>query len=94
MKKGKILVACGAGIATSTVVCNRVENLVKDNNLNAEVVQCKIAEVSSLQGDADLIVSTTILPKQYDIPAIVATGYISGIGMEQIDQQILDYFKK
>ncbi|GKU83372.1 PTS sugar transporter subunit IIB [Niallia sp. NCCP-28] len=94
MKKGKILVACGAGIATSTVVCNRVESLVRDNNINAEIVQCKIAEVATLQGDADLIVSTTILPKQYDIPAIVATGYISGIGMEQIDQQIINHFNK
>ncbi|WP_330403587.1 hypothetical protein [Clostridioides difficile] len=25
----KILVACGAGIATSTIVCDRVERLVK-----------------------------------------------------------------
>ncbi|HBL5326320.1 TPA: PTS galactitol transporter subunit IIB, partial [Clostridioides difficile] len=40
----KILVACGAGIATSTIVCDRVERLVKENNIQAEVEQCKIAE--------------------------------------------------
>ncbi|PBH36165.1 PTS galactitol transporter subunit IIB [Clostridioides difficile] len=64
----KILVACGAGIATSTIVCDRVERLVKENNIQAEVEQCKIAECSTKQEGADLIVSTTILPTTYDIP--------------------------
>jgi galactitol PTS system EIIB component len=93
MKKYTVLVACGAGIATSTVVCERVENLLKDNGVNAEVVQCKIAEVASRQEGADLIVSTTILPTTYNIPALTATSYITGIGMEKLDQQILDHLK-
>lgn len=94
MKKFKVLVACGAGIATSTVVCQRVENLLKDNNIDAEIIQCKIVEVASRQDGADLIVSTTILPTTYKIPAIIATAYITGIGMEKLDQKILDHLKK
>ncbi|MBO0998792.1 PTS sugar transporter subunit IIB [Bacillus sp. SD075] len=93
MKKYTVLVACGAGIATSTVVCNRVENLLKDNHVNAEVVQCKISEVSSRQESADLIVSTTILPTTYSIPAEIATAYITGIGMDKLDQKILGHLK-
>lgn len=92
MKK-KILVACGAGIATSTVVCNKVENLVKENNIDADVVQCKISEVASKQDGADLIVSTTILPTTYKIPAIIATAYITGINTKALDQKILDHLK-
>ncbi|MCM3570410.1 PTS sugar transporter subunit IIB [Neobacillus mesonae] len=92
MKK-RILVACGAGIATSTVVCNRVEKLVKDNNVDAEVIQCKIAEVKAKQKGADLIISTTILPTTYEIPAIIATSYITGIAMESLDKKILDALK-
>ncbi len=93
MKKYTVLVACGAGIATSTVVCQKVENLVKEHNINAEIIQCKIAEVKSRQQGADLIISTTILPTTYEIPAIIATAYISGIGMAQLDQKILDHLK-
>jgi PTS system galactitol-specific IIB component len=93
MKKYTILVACGAGIATSTVVCQKVETLVKENNINAEIIQCKIAEVKSRQQGADLIVSTTILPTTYVIPAIIATAYISGIGMDKLSQKILDHLK-
>lgn len=89
----KVLVACGAGIATSTVVTNRVEKLIKDNNLDAEVIQCKIAEVASKQEGADLIVSTTILPTTYKIPALSGTAYITGINMAALDQKIIDALK-
>ncbi|KHD84713.1 PTS sugar transporter subunit IIB [Heyndrickxia ginsengihumi] len=93
MKKYTIIVACGAGIATSTVVCERVEKLLKENNVNAEVVQCKISEVASRQEGADLIISTTILPTTYNIPSLIATSYITGIGMEALDKKILAHLK-
>lgn len=92
MKK-HILVACGAGIATSTVVCDKVERLLKENNIDARVTQCKIAEVGSFEDNADLIISTTILPREYKIPAIKATAYISGINMQKLDEKILSYLK-
>lgn len=91
--KKTVLIACGAGIATSTVVCDKVEKLLKSNGINADIVQCKIAEVSSKEKSADLIISTTILPTTYSIPAIKATAYITGIGMEKLDAQILSFFK-
>lgn len=89
-----VLIACGAGIATSTIVALRVENLLKTNRVRAVIVQCMISEVSSLQTSAKLIISTTIPPKSFDIPVIVATSYITGVGMEKIDQQILDELQK
>ncbi|MCX8584102.1 MULTISPECIES: PTS sugar transporter subunit IIB [unclassified Gilliamella] len=93
MSKLKILVACGAGIATSTVVTDRVERLIKEHQIDAEVKQIKIAEAASQQHQADLIVSTTILPTTYQIPAIIATAYISGINEEALDEEILSYLK-
>jgi PTS system galactitol-specific IIB component len=88
-----VLVACGAGIATSTVLVDRVEKLFKKNHIDADITQCKISEVASLQKGADLIISSTILPKSYDIPAIVATSYISGIGIDKTDAKILSILK-
>ena len=93
MSKLKVLVACGAGIATSTVVTDRVERLIKEHQIDAEVKQIKIAEAASQQHQADLIVSTTILPTTYQIPAIIATAYISGINEEALDEEILSYLK-
>lgn len=93
MNKKRLLVACGAGIATSTVVMNRIEQLLKDNQIEADIQQIKIVEAKSLQKDADLIISTTILPTTYEIPAIVATSYITGLGMEEMDAQIIAVLK-
>ena len=64
MRKIKVLVACGAGIATSTVVMKRIEDLLQDNNIEADVEQIKIAEAVSKQEGADMLISTTILPTQ------------------------------
>jgi len=86
----KVLIACGAGIATSTVVCDKVERLIKENNIDATVQQCKIAEVATLQDLADLIISTTILPTEYKIPAIKATAYITGINIGALEKKILE----
>lgn len=93
MVKKKILVACGAGIATSTVVFNHIENLLKSNGIDADLEQIKIAEAKSKQDGADLLISTTILPTTYDIPAIVATSYITGIGKDKTDEKVLDALK-
>ncbi|RBP70181.1 PTS system D-arabitol-specific IIB component (Gat family) [Alkalibaculum bacchi] len=92
MKK-RILVACGAGIATSTVVNDKITNLLKANGIDADIRQIKIQEAKGLEKEADLLISTTILPTTFEIPTIIATAYISGIGMEKLDQKILDALK-
>ena len=93
LNRASVLVACGAGIATSTVVMDHLEELFKKENLDVLLVQCKIAEVASLQSEAALIVSTTILPTSYVTPALNAAPYISGIGMEELDKEIIGYLK-
>ncbi|MBU3180299.1 PTS sugar transporter subunit IIB [Clostridium psychrophilum] len=93
-KQKVILVACGTGIATSTVVCKKVEELIAANNLNARVIQCKISEVPGYQDDADLLVTTTIAPRTYSIPVIKAINYLTNINTQKIDKAIIDVIKE
>jgi PTS system galactitol-specific IIB component len=93
-KQKVILVACGTGIATSTVVCKKVEDLIAANNLNARVIQCKISEVPGYQDDADLLVTTTIAPRTYTIPVIKAINYLTNINTQKIDKAIIDVIKE
>ncbi len=92
-KKKVVLVACGTGIATSTVVAERVERLIKENKLNAQVVQCKMAEVASKEKEASLLVTTTILPRTFSIPVVKAMGYLTGIQTQKIDNEIIEFLK-
>ncbi|MCF6097507.1 PTS sugar transporter subunit IIB [Thermovorax subterraneus] len=88
-----VLVACGTGIATSTVVAERVKKIIDDNGINADVIQCKMSEVTSKESGADLLVTTSILPRSFSIPVVNAMGYLTGIGTENIDKEILKYLK-
>lgn len=90
MAQKTILVACGAGIATSTVVNKRIEDLLASRGIDAKLIQCKIAEVPSYEDTADLLVTTTIPPRAYKIPVVKAVNYLMGMNTEKTDQEILD----
>lgn len=89
MKKLNVLVACGAGIATSTVVMKKIEDLFKENNILANFYQIKISEASSKQDNADLLISTTVLPTNYSIPAVMAMPFLTGIDEEKLKEKIV-----
>lgn len=89
-----ILVACGCGIATSTIVCDRLEELLEENNIiNINIIQCKISEVASMEDDVDLILSTTVLPRNYKKTTINVMDYVIGINIDELDKKILDILK-
>ncbi|MFB5661260.1 PTS sugar transporter subunit IIB [Alteribacillus sp. HJP-4] len=94
MKKKKVLVACGAGVATSTVVNNAIEEMAKENNLNVDLVQIKITEVGSYIDTADLLVTTAMTKKEYPFPVINARAFLTGIGTDQTKEEILTELKK
>ena len=58
-EKKVVLVACGTGIATSTVVNTALESLAKDNGIQIEIIQCKIMEVPSYADRADLLITSS-----------------------------------
>lgn len=92
MKK-RIIVACGGAIATSTVAANRIRELLKTNGINGEVKQTRITELDAEKDGADLIVTTAKVKKDYGVPTIHGVAFISGIGIEKLEQQILDALK-
>ncbi len=93
-KKKQVLVACGAGIATSTVVNSAIEDMAKEHKINIDLKQIKIAEVASYVDTADLLVTTAMTQKEYPFPVINARAFLTGIGVEDIKKQILDELLK
>jgi PTS system galactitol-specific IIB component len=85
-----ILVACGTGIATSTVVCKKVEDLVSAHGINARIIQCKISEVGGYEDQADLLVTTTISSRNYKFPVVNAMNYLTNINPGKVDKAIIE----
>ena len=72
-KKKTILFVCATGIATSTVVAEKTMEFLHDHGLDANYTQTNVASLPEYdQKDADLIVATTNVPYETEIPVIRA----------------------
>ena len=90
----RISVACGSGIATSTIVNSKLTELFQSHNIQFELIQCSINEIDSYVDNADLIVSSMQIMKTYPIPKITGIAYLTGVGEEALNQQILEILEK
>lgn len=87
-----VLVACGTGIATSTVVNTAVEKIAKENNLQINIIQCKMMEVPGYADRADLLVTTTVVDKdKYSFPIVNGRPFLTGVGRNKVEQEIMSY---
>ncbi|GHC64303.1 PTS sugar transporter subunit IIB [Limoniibacter endophyticus] len=87
-KQKTILFVCGTGVATSTVANTKTTEEMKKRGLTFEAKQCKASEVASQADGADLIVATTFLPSTPSIPVIKGLGFLTGIGLDKIYDDI------
>lgn len=79
----KVLVICGTGVATSTVVATRIKEHCAANGIDADVRQGKVMDlVSGGDVDADLIVATTPVPASVSIPVVPGLPFLTGMGID------------
>jgi galactitol PTS system EIIB component len=90
MKKFRVLISCGSGIATSTVIANRVKEICEQNGFGVNIEQVKIVEVENRAKEFDLIVSSAQVPTGVKTPSVMAINYLTGLNKEQTDKQIID----
>ncbi|HOQ53770.1 MAG TPA: PTS galactitol transporter subunit IIB [Micropruina sp.] len=84
----RVLIICGTGIATSTVVASKVRDHLQEVGLQASVDQGKVMDL--LRGDieADLIVATTDVPDTVTVPVVRAIALLTGFGEDEVYRQI------
>ncbi|MWN90907.1 PTS galactitol transporter subunit IIB [Gilliamella sp. Pra-s65] len=93
MKK-KIIVACGGAVATSTLAAEEIKELCNENNIQLDLVQCRINEISTFIDDVDLICTTAKMDQTFgDIPIVHGMPFVSGVGIEQLKARILSILK-
>lgn len=88
----KILVACGAGIATSTVALNKLKDILKAKEVLDKVTlsQCTIAELPNKSGDYDLVITTSNFTQNLNIPVVKGLSFITNIGVNKTVDEILE----
>lgn len=90
----RILIACGSGVATSTVAQEAVKKIVADAGINAKIFKSTMNEIEGKQNDVDLILVTTNYRKPVSKPVISVFGLISGINKDKIAANIVEACQK
>lgn len=85
----KILVACGTGIATSTVVAKKLEEKLAARGITATIAQCKASEVSAKVAGYDLVVATTEVDDTKGRPLLRTLSFLTGVGIDADVQKIV-----
>ncbi|MGN7295942.1 PTS sugar transporter subunit IIB [Ferdinandcohnia sp. SAFN-114] len=85
-----IIVACGAGVATSTLICDRVQKLLTSQNIQANIIQCTLGDISRYVDQANVIVTSMKVDRSYSIPIVLGISFITGVGVEQTEKEIIE----
>ena len=78
----QIVVACGSGVATSQTVASKVNRLLKENNIPAEVLAVDIKSVDRYIAGSCAYIAITKVTKEYPIPVINGIAFLTGVGQD------------
>ncbi len=89
----KVLVACGSGVATSTVAQEKVKQIAADAGIPVQVFKGTISEVPTKQYDVDVVLTTANYKKPLDRPYMTMFPLISGINKDACAKKLVDLLK-
>ncbi len=95
MEKKRILVACGTSIATATLAGVKVKEIADEAGIPVEIIQCKAIEIRGRVQTVHphLIVAMTPVPDDLGVPVVMGIPFISGVGIPQVKEQILNHLR-
>lgn len=94
-KQINLVVACGGGIFTTTVVTEQIEKILRNEKIQYRITPQKITEIPSITG-ADLIVVTgkTTQKNDHDIPVMIGMPLFTGVGAQEFTEEFLKKVKE
>lgn len=87
----KIIIACGSGIATSTVATAKLKDELTKRGLIDQVsfTQTSLAELPSIVSDQDVIVTTAQGGDGFNIPVVSGLPLITGFGVDKTVDEVI-----
>ncbi len=91
-----ILVACGTGIATSTVAAKKIQGICKEKGYDIKTVQCKALEASSKAKTLkpDIVVGTCDMPGTFDVPVLNGRCLLTGVKLNEFVDELTGLLDK
>jgi PTS system galactitol-specific IIB component len=83
-----IVVACGAGINTSTIAEDMIKERMEEEGLNVEVKRVLINDIDKYIGRMDLVVCMMKIYREFDVPQLKGMPFL--IGTKEEKKVLLD----
>lgn len=93
-KEITILVACGSGVATSTIAQEAVKEIAKKVGVQAKVLKAAIAEIPEKEKHVDAVLTTANYRQPLDKPYMNVLGLISGVNKEDTEKKLAELLKQ
>lgn len=89
MMEKTILIVCGTGVASSAIMNNAVQDMLRRNKLDSRVILCRYSQLKNYLPQADLVIASLCPPEKLERPVILGTGFLTGQGVDQLEADIL-----
>ena len=89
-----ILIACGSGIATSSIAQDAVEKTAKKAGIRIRVTKCAFPELPYKQKEADLVLTTANIRLSLEKPSLCVMGFVSGIGEDRLEKELTGMMRR
>ena len=89
--KRKIIVACGeARLRPLRWRRKKLKSCVQSHNIPVELIQCRVNEIETYMDGVHLICTTARVDRSFgDIPLVHGMPFVSGVGIEALQNKIL-----
>lgn len=86
----ELVVACGGGIFTTTVVTEKIQEILKKERISFKITPQKITEIPGITG-VDLIIVTgkTKQKNAAGIPIMIGLPLFTGVGADKFTEEML-----
>lgn len=88
-----IIVACGSGVATSQTVASKVNRLLKENKVDAQVEAVDLKSVDRYMDKSVAYIAITKIDKEYPIPVINGIAFLTGVGQDAELKKLIEACK-
>lgn len=89
----KILVVCGAGLVTATLVCKDIESILSHRKIDAQVLTCKATQIEGLIETVDVIVTSLYFEKDPNKPMVILQSLFGEEYQSQLEDKLLTLLK-
>jgi PTS system galactitol-specific IIB component len=91
-----ILAVCGSGVVSSSMIAQKLEDLLKPLGIQPKVIGLLPTSVQTYieQGGIDFVVSTSPIPGNITVPVIKGVALLTGMGEDACKEEILKVAKE